>query len=79
VVGDKILRFDVPLIYKRLDSRRLALGLTWSAVAQEIGGFYNAEQLKSMRKQQRTGFPHVMRLARWLHCPAAHLTHVSFR
>jgi hypothetical protein len=78
-VGDNILRFDVPSIYARLDARRLALGLNWSAVAEEVGRSCNAEQLKSMRKQQRTGFPQVMRLARWLHCPAAHLTHLSFR
>jgi hypothetical protein len=51
--------------------------LTWAQAAAEIGGLYNADTLKNMSKAQRTGFPHVMRLARWLHCPAALLTRVS--
>lgn len=77
VTGANILRFDVPSIYAKLDARRLALGLTWKEVAEEVGGLYNSEQLKNMRKQRRTGFPQVMRLARWLHCPAADLTHLA--
>ena len=60
----RILRFDVPLIYLKLDAQRTARGLTWAEVAAEIGGLFSADQLKNMRKQQRTGFPQVMRLAR---------------
>jgi hypothetical protein len=77
VAGKKILRFDVPSIYEKLNNLRVARGLTWAQAAFEIGGQYNAETLRNMGKQRRTGFPHVMRLARWLHCPAAALTRVA--
>jgi len=77
VPGKKILRFDVPAIYEKLDGARAARELTWAEAATEIGGLYNAEMLKNMRKQRRTGFPHVMRLSRWLHCPAAALTRMA--
>jgi hypothetical protein len=73
----KILRFDVPRIYDKLDTQRGARGLTWAQAAVEIGGLYNAEGLKNMNKRGRMAFPHVMRLARWLHCPAAALTRVA--
>jgi hypothetical protein len=33
--------------------------------------------LHSLSKRQRTSFPHIMRLARWLHCPAAVLPRVA--
>jgi len=75
--GNGILRFDVPSIYARLDARRTACGLTWDQVAAEIGGLYSAASLRNMRNQQRTAFPHVMRLARWLGCPAAAFTRVA--
>lgn len=74
-----ILRFDVPSIYAKLDAQRGARGLTWKEVAAQIGGFCNAESLRNMSKRQRTGFPHVMRLARWLRCPAAALTRMAAR
>jgi hypothetical protein len=77
VSGDKILRFDVPSIYAKLNNQRAARGLTWAQAAAQIGGLYRAETLTNMSKQQRTGFPHVMRLAQWLHCPAAALTRVA--
>lgn len=77
VSTDKILRFDVSAIYDKLDGQRAARGLTWAQTAAEIGGLYNAETLKNMSKSRRTGFPHVMRLARWLRCPAATLIRVA--
>jgi hypothetical protein len=75
--GYRILRFDVPSIYAKLDHHRTERGLTLDQAAAEIGGLYNAAMLKRLSKSQRTGFPHVMRLARWLHCPAAALTRVA--
>jgi len=77
VTGGRVLRFDVPAIYGRLDAQREVRGLSWAEAAAQIGGLYNAEMLKSMNKRQRTGFPHVMRLARWLRCPAAKLTRIT--
>ena len=74
-----ILRFDVPSIFSRLDAKRVASGLSWAEVAAQIGGASNADSLRNMRKAQRIGFPNVMRVARWLHCPAAALTRVAGR
>lgn len=79
VGSDQVLRFDVPSIYARLAVRRHARGLSWKQVAAEIGGLCNAERLKNLAKGQRTSFPYVMRLARWLQCPAAALTHTADR
>ena len=77
VAAQKILRFDVPAIHAKLDAERAARRLTWAQVAAEIGGLCNAETLKRMSKRRRTGFPHVMRLARWLRCPAVALTRIA--
>src|SRR5262249_20869045 len=77
VAGARILRFDVPLIYSKLNALRESRGLTWERVAAEMGGLCSAEGLRRIRTQQRTGFPQVMRLARWLRCPAAALTRIA--
>lgn len=76
---DRVLRFDVPRIYANLDAQRQSRRLTWPQTAAEIGGFFNAARLRSMQGQRRTSFPGVMRLARWLHCPAAALTRIAER
>ena len=73
----KILRFDVSAIFARIEARREVLRLTWTQAAEDVGRFYNAGMLQNMRKQRRTAFPQVMRLARWLRCPAAALTRVA--
>jgi hypothetical protein len=73
----RILRFDMPSIYAKLDAQRAARGLTWAQAAAEVGGLYNADSLKQLDRRQRAVFPHVMRLARWLRCPAAALTRVA--
>jgi transcriptional regulator with XRE-family HTH domain len=75
---DRILRFDAVAIHAALDARRVERGLTWAEVAAEIGGFSPAG-LTRMAKGGRVGFPSVMRIARWLECPAASLTHASDR
>lgn len=75
---DRILRFDAVAIHAALDARRAARGLTWAQVAAEIGGF-NAAGLTRLANGGRVGFPGVMRIARWLECPAASLTYASPR
>lgn len=77
VEAPQILRFDVPLIYSKLDALRISRGLTWAQVATEIGGVCSAESLRSMHGQVRTSFPQVVRLARWLRCPVAGLTRIA--
>jgi hypothetical protein len=78
VPSGRILRFDVQLIFSKLDAQRSTRQLTWSEVAAEVGRFYTAQNLKDMSKQKRTTFPHVMRLARWLRCPVVALTRASY-
>ncbi|HVW10471.1 MAG TPA: hypothetical protein VHC90_17910 [Bryobacteraceae bacterium] len=74
-----ILRFDVPGIYAKIETQRNARRLTWKEAACDIGGFFNAESLRSLSRGKRIAFPGVMRLARWLHCPAAALTRMAPR
>ena len=82
--------FDIAALHAALDTRRTDRGISWAAVAREVNradqrfsihpvgaSTITAETLRNMRRQQRTGFPHVMRLARWLHCPVAALTRVA--
>lgn len=73
----RILRFDVPAISARLEEARATRSLAWAQVAVEIGGRTTADALRNMQRQQRTAFPHVMRIARWLACPAAALTRIA--
>ena len=77
VKRDQILRFDVALIYSKLEAVRSSRGLTWTEVAGEVGRFCSPRGLRSMRTQQRTAFPQIMWITRWLRCPAAGLTRIA--
>jgi len=46
VPSGRILRFDVQLIFSKLDAQRSARQLTWSEVAAEVGRFYTAQNLR---------------------------------
>lgn len=75
-VGPKrILRWDPAAIHAALEARRGERGLTWSEVANEIG--LSPGSLTGLAKAQRVGFPHVMRIVRWLGRPAASFTRAS--
>ncbi|MFY9826944.1 MAG: helix-turn-helix transcriptional regulator [Thermoanaerobaculia bacterium] len=74
----QILRFDLGKLYSALDAQRIERGMTWKQVASEIGGF-SAASLTRLSQGRRTGFPHVMRIARWLGRPVASFTRVSNR
>ena len=76
VGSDQILRFDTGKLYSALDAQRKERGMSWKEVASEIGGF-SAASLTRLSKGGRTGFPHVMRIARWLGRPAACFTRAS--
>lgn len=71
-----ILRFDAAAIHAALDARRSEKGMTWAALAREIGGF-NASGLTGLKKGGRVGFPRVMRIFAWLDRPAASFTRKS--
>jgi hypothetical protein len=76
VPPDRILRFDARKMYSALDAQRVERGLTWKQVADEIGGF-SAAMLTRLSQGGRVGFPHVMRITRWLGRPAASFTRIS--
>jgi hypothetical protein len=65
--------FDVTRIYARLDTERERRRLSWLQVAQEIGDPFTANGLQRLHRVRIVRFPAVMRLARWLRCPAASL------
>src|SRR5690242_19675381 len=70
LVRGEILRWDARALYDAMNARRRARELTWTATAREIAGF-TPTMLTRMAKGGRVGFPHVMRLVRWLDRPAA--------
>ena len=79
VVGSfRLLRFDTKAIYVALDAQRVARGMTWKAVAKEIGGL-GAAGLTRLERGGRTAFPEVMRIVRWLGRPAASFTRIADR
>ena len=78
VAPHQILRFDVTAIHAALDAQRVERRMTWSQVADEIGGV-NAASLTRLSQGGRVGFPGVMRLVRWLRRPAASFTRASDR
>ena len=76
IPADQILRFDTTRLHAALGAQRVARGLTWKQVAAEIGGM-SATSLTHLKNGGRTGFPFVMRMARWLNLPVAHFTRAS--
>ena len=79
VSPNRVLRFDAKAIYSALDVRRRERQLTWPQVAKEVGGFTTVNTLTHLAKGGRVGFPHVMRVFRWLGRPAASFTRITFR
>ena len=72
----QILRLDTKKLHAAIDAQRRERGLTWAATARDIGG-YTTNMLTNLARGPRTGFPHVMRLARWLDRPLADFTRVA--
>ena len=75
VAPHRILRFDTKAMYTQLEARRIERGLTWKQVSEQIG--CGAASLTRLSKGGRTGFPDVVRIAKWLERPVASLTHAS--
>lgn len=73
----RIVRFDSQALYAALDAQRAARGMTWAQVAKEIGGGGPAGLTRLAKPGGRVGFPHVMRITRWLGRPAAGFTRLS--
>ena len=75
VPSHQILRFDTAKLHAALDGQRTAKSMTWAQVAQEVG--LGVSSLTHLSRGGRTGFPHVMRIVRWLNRPAAEFTRAS--
>ena len=69
------LRFDTRKLHAAVNAQREARGLTWQQAAREIG--VGGNTLTNMATGPRTGFPHVMRITRWLARPVAEFTRVA--
>jgi hypothetical protein len=67
-----VLRFGTRKIHAALDAQRAERNLTWAEVAREVG--LSVSMLTYLAKGSRVGFPHVMRIMRWLGQPAANST-----
>lgn len=65
--------FDFRRIHAKLDAERERRRLSWLQVAQEIGSPFTANGLQRLHRGRFVRFPAVMRLSRWLRCPAASL------
>lgn len=76
VSAHQILRFDTGALHQALNSKRLALGLTWAQLGQELG-FSTASLTRLARAGGRVAFPQVMRITRWLGCPLVRFTRIS--
>jgi hypothetical protein len=74
---DQILRFDTRKLYEALNARRSRDGKTWLQLARDLG--MSASSLMHLAKGGRTGFPHVLRLTRWLKRPVADFTRACSR
>jgi hypothetical protein len=75
----QILRFDTRKLHAALNQARIDRAMTWAQVASVIGRRTSAGSLAYLSKGGRTGFPHVMRLTRWLGRPAADFVRVCSR
>ena len=76
--SDRILRFDIPAIFRAMDAVRVERNVSWRHVAEEIGGV-NAAQLTRYAKGAGIGIVTVGRIAQWLGRPVASFTGSSSR
>jgi hypothetical protein len=66
----RILRFDTRAMHAALNAERIARGMTWKHVADELPGF-TAAMLVNLASGPLIGFPRVMMIPQWLGRPAA--------
>jgi hypothetical protein len=75
--SNRVLRFDTAKLHAALDARRTSQGKTWRQVAWEVGGWVSDRSLMHLKKGGRTGFPHIVRVCRWLGRPTAEFVRQS--
>ena len=76
---EQVLRLHTRRLHAALNIKRTARGLTWARVAEEIGPGVSAGSLMNLSKGGRMGFPHVIRMTRWLDVPLALFVRITSR
>ena len=76
--ANQVIRFNTRKLYAALNARRTGRGMTWEQVSREIHGT-TVSTLTHLARGGRTGFPHVVRMTRWLEQPLATFTQVCSR
>ena len=66
---DTRLRWDLPRLYRAVDARRRERGLTWTALASQLG--CTPSRLTNLRTARLADMDLTMRLTQWLGRPAA--------
>jgi hypothetical protein len=66
---DSRLRFDLPSLHAALDEQRRERGLTWAALAGELG--CTPSRLTNLRTARLADMELTMRVTQWLGRPAA--------
>lgn len=69
------LRWDLPELHSALDGRRRESGLTWAALAGELG--CTPSRLTNLRHARVADMDLAMRVTQWLGRPAAAFVHPS--
>lgn len=77
VAARQMARFDTAKLHAALEARRIERGMTWTAVAEELG--VAATSLTRLADGGRTAFPQVLRMTRWLGRPAAEFIRATNR
>jgi hypothetical protein len=67
------LRWDLPQLHAALNEERIARGLTWSALAEQIG--CSPARLTNLRTARLADMGLTMRITQWLGRPAARFVH----
>src|SRR4051812_27064001 len=71
--SDRRLRWSLPELHAALDERRREQGLTWTALAAELG--CTPSRLTNLRTAKLADMGLVMQLTQWLGRPAADFIH----
>jgi AraC-like DNA-binding protein len=73
---DRRLRWDLKELYRELNLKRQTEGLTWAALAEELG--CSPSQLTGLRAAKfGLNMNVAMAITQWLHRPAAHFIHAA--
>jgi hypothetical protein len=66
--------FDNRAVYRALDQKRTAEGLSWTDVADQLGPGFSATKLKGLEGGPGYHFPQAMTICQWVGRPVAEFT-----